>query len=86
MIEIKAHQIYGFLDYILNNSLNLFRSPVAMGYTRGHFCALIPPEPDPVGVGAGALPPPSSPQAAASNYLPLVNSDREVLPLHFTSR
>jgi len=57
-----------------------------MGYTRGHFCALIPPEPEAVGVGAGALPPPSSPQAAASNYLPLVNSDREVLPLHFTSR
>ena len=21
------------------------RSPIALGYTRGHFCALVPPEP-----------------------------------------
>ena len=36
------------------------RSPIALGYTRGHFCALVPPEPVSVGTvghgsGAGAL-------------------------------
>ena len=62
-----------------------YRTPLALGYTRGHFCALIPPEPTAVGgMGAGAMPP--SPPQAACNYLPLVTSEREVLPLHFTSR
>jgi len=62
-----------------------YRTPLALGYTRGHFCALIPPEPTAVGgIGAGAMPP--SPPQAACNYLPLVTSEREVLPLHFTSR
>ena len=36
------------------------RSPIALGYTRGHFCALVPPEPVSAGTvghgsGAGAL-------------------------------
>ena len=36
------------------------RSPIALGYTRGHFCALVPPEPVTAGTvghgsGAGAL-------------------------------
>jgi len=61
-----------------------YRSPVALGYTRGHFCALLPPEPD-TGRLLGAARAPS-PQSASCNYLPLVNSDREILPLHFTSR
>ena len=33
------------------------RSPIALGYTRGHFCALVPPEPvsaGTVGLGSGA--------------------------------
>jgi len=62
-----------------------YRSPIALGYTRGHFCALVPPEPDLGcgGAGGGAAPPTPTPLCA---YLPLVNREREVLPLHFTSR
>jgi len=61
------------------------RSPIALGYTRGHFCALVPPEPDPGcggGAGGGAAPPPA-PQCC---YLPLVGRDLSPLPLHFLSR
>ena len=58
-----------------------------MGYTRGHFCALVPPEPDPGcggGAGGGAAPPSSNnPQCC---YLPLVSRDLAPLPLHFLSR
>lgn len=62
-----------------------YRSPIALGYTRGHFCALVPPEPDIGcgGAGGGAAPP--TPQAKCA-YLPLMTREREVLPLHFTSR
>jgi len=62
-----------------------YRSPIALGYTRGHFCALVPPEPDPGcgGAGGGAAPPSSQTVCA---YLPLVTREREMLPLHFTSR
>ncbi len=62
-----------------------FRSPIALGYTRGHFCALVPPEPDPGcggGAGGGAAPPPA-PQCC---YLPLVGRDLAPLPLHFLAR
>jgi len=62
-----------------------YRSPIALGYTRGHFCALVPPEPDPGcggGAGGGAAPPPA-PQCC---YLPLVGRDLSPLPLHFLSR
>ena len=68
-------------------SFNVFiRSPIALGYTRGHFCALVPPEPDLGcgGAGGGAAPPTPPPTLCA--YLPLVNHEREILPLHFTSR
>lgn len=63
-----------------------YRSPIALGYTRGHFCALVPPEPDLGcgGAGGGAAPPTPPPTLCA--YLPLVNHEREILPLHFTSR
>lgn len=62
-----------------------YRSPIALGYTRGHFCALVPPEPDPGcggGAGGGAAPPPA-PQCC---YLPLVGRDLAPLPLHFLAR
>ena len=48
------------------------RSPVALGYTRGHFCALVPPEPVSVstvghGGGAGALLGASNPDYLTNN-------------------
>lgn len=65
-----------------------YRSPIALGYTRGHFTALVPPEPDPVcaGGGAGAAPPQDSPSPASFNYLPLMTRDRELLPIHFLTK
>ncbi len=62
------------------------RSPIALGYTRGHFCALVPPEPSvassAVHSGAGAS---SSSHDGKSTFLPLVTSDLKPLPVHFLS-
>ena len=61
------------------------RSPIALGYTRGHFCALVPPEPDLGCGGAGGGAAPLTPPNVCA-YLPLVSREQEMLPLHFTSR
>ena len=51
------------------------RSPVALGYTRGHFCALVPPEPVLPGTvghgggGAGALLGASNPEYSLNTGL-----------------
>jgi ubiquitin thioesterase ZRANB1 len=59
------------------------KSPVALGYTRGHVSALVPIEPD------------SSPETAANDlnqdslqvtFLPLMDHDRKILPVHFTTQ
>lgn len=68
------------------------RSPIALGYTRGHFTALVPIEPYPssripplvphagVGVGGvGAMPP------MQTTFMPLMDRDRKLLPIHFLS-
>lgn len=53
------------------------RSPIALGYTRGHFSALVPTESY------------SSRLEASSNdeedvtFLPLMDSDMKLLPIHF---
>ena len=55
------------------------RSPISLGYTRGHFCALVPPEPvtNCGGAGGGAeLPPSDSQYTAKSAFLPLMTKDR----------
>ncbi|XP_023339439.1 ubiquitin thioesterase trabid [Eurytemora carolleeae] len=62
-----------------------YRSPIALGYTRGHFCALVPPEPDLSCGGAGGGAAPLTPPTVCA-YLPLVSREQEMLPLHFTSR
>lgn len=57
------------------------RSPLSLGYTRGHFSALVPIEPY------------SSPETGANNlsnqenlqvtFLPLMDHNRKLLPVHF---
>lgn len=46
------------------------RCPIALGYTRGHFSALVPVEP-------------SSNMRPRASLLPLVDRDRKPLPIHF---
>ena len=56
-----------------------YRSPMALGYTRGHFCALVPPEPVTAcgGAGGGAeLPSCDSHNSNKSAFLPLMTKDR----------
>lgn len=66
-----------------------YRSPLVLGYTRGHFCALVPPEPVTAcgGAGGGAeLPPSDSQDTAKSAFLPLMTKDRKILPVHFLNK
>ena len=66
---------------LLWDSSFCYRSPLALGYTRGHFCALVPPEPvSPCGgAGGGAEPPSSDSQnSGKSAFLPLMTKDRSV--------
>uniref|UniRef100_T1IIP4 ubiquitinyl hydrolase 1 n=1 Tax=Strigamia maritima TaxID=126957 RepID=T1IIP4_STRMM len=59
-----------------------WKTPISLGYTRGHFCALVPTEPDSSdNLGAGA-------NIHASDdlqviFLPLMTSDFKLLPVHF---
>lgn len=60
------------------------RTPIALGYTRGHFSALVPLEPysrldtrpstQHSNIGADQL---------QSTFLPLMDRDRKLLPIHF---
>eukprot|EP00094_Tigriopus_californicus_P012046 TCALIF_11640-PA protein Name:"Similar to trbd Ubiquitin thioesterase trabid (Drosophila melanogaster)" AED:0.02 eAED:0.02 QI:329/0.66/0.71/1/0.66/0.71/7/910/860 len=58
------------------------RSPIALGYTRGHFSALIPPEPSSCVSHPGAAASSSTDDVKAC-FLPLMTYDRKVLPVHF---
>ena len=63
-----------------------WKSPIALGYTRGHFSALVPIEPDnsDAHIGAGA-----NIRATDDSeiiYLPLVTSENKLLRLHFLSQ
>lgn len=64
-----------------------WKSPIALGYTRGHFSALVPMEPEPepeVITGAGANP--RDPDDLQVTFLPLMTADRQLLPLHFLTQ
>ncbi|CAN7990461.1 unnamed protein product, partial [Ixodes hexagonus] len=62
-----------------------WKSPIALGYTRGHFSALVPMEPEAeVLGGAGALP--RDPEDLEVAFLPLMTADRQLLPLHFLTQ
>lgn len=60
------------------------RSPIALGYTRGHFCALVAPEPSFSSPGGAAA---QASDDYKATFLPLTgqNSSR-LLPLPFLSR
>ena len=68
---------------LLWDSSFCWKSPIALGYTRGHFSALVAIEPEPSDdqIGAGA-----NFRSNDDNeviYLPLVTSEHQLLPLHF---
>lgn len=57
---------------------------MALGYTRGHFSALVPMEMDlDDGIGAGANTDSSDEEQVA--YLPLVDCEGNLLQVHFLS-
>ena len=64
-----------------------YRSPLTLGYTRGHFCALVPPEPVSAcnGAGGGAELPGTDP-VFKSAFLPLMTKDLKTLPVHFLNK
>jgi len=71
---------------LLWDSSFCYRNPLSLGYTRGHFCALVPPEPvnNCAGAGGGAeLPELSENHHSKSAFLPLMTKDRKILPVHF---
>lgn len=60
------------------------KSPIALGYTRGHFSALVPMEPDtPDNLGAGAILDAGESQVV---FLPLMTHDAKLLPVHFITQ
>ncbi|UYV75778.1 ZRANB1 [Cordylochernes scorpioides] len=67
-----------------------WKSPISLGYTRGHFSALVPMEPDPGGGGAGLGEVAGAPtgRAAALDvvFLPLMTADHHLLPIHFLTQ
>lgn len=61
-----------------------WKSPIALGYTRGHFSALVAMENDGYGNrGAGANL--NTDDDVTITFLPLVDSERKLLHIHFLS-
>lgn len=61
-----------------------WKSPIALGYTRGHFSALVAMENDGYdnrGAGANL----NTDDDVTVTFLPLVDSDRKLLHIHFLS-
>lgn len=55
------------------------KSPIALGYTRGHFSALVPTEPY-SRIDA------ARDESEHVTYLPLVDSEQKLLPIHFLNQ
>ncbi|XP_037068905.1 ubiquitin thioesterase ZRANB1-like [Pollicipes pollicipes] len=61
------------------------KSPICLGYTRGHFSALLPAMPPTSHItGAGADQ--HSPEAGGVVFFPLMTHDGKLLPVHFVTR
>ncbi|XP_050396269.1 ubiquitin thioesterase zranb1 [Patella vulgata] len=61
-----------------------WKTPISLGYTRGHFSALVPMEMDTDdNIGAGANT--NNTEDTQIAYLPLVDSDGKLLSVHFLS-
>lgn len=56
------------------------KTPIALGYTRGHFSALVPLEPY---SRLDSRPTSQNPDQMQSTFLPLMDRDRKLLPIHF---
>ncbi|XP_017771846.1 PREDICTED: ubiquitin thioesterase trabid isoform X2 [Nicrophorus vespilloides] len=56
------------------------RTPIALGYTRGHFSALVPLEPY---SRLDTRPSTQQTDQLQSTFLPLMDRDRKILPIHF---
>ncbi|KAJ8686660.1 hypothetical protein QAD02_022454 [Eretmocerus hayati] len=71
------------------------RSPIALGYTRGHFTALVPIEPysssripalaGSVSVVGGGTSPIQHQIQMQTTFMPLMDRERKLLPIHFLS-
>ncbi len=61
-----------------------WKTPITLGYTRGHFSALVPMQVDTdLGAGAGANMDTNDENQVV--YLPLTDSEGKLLPVHFLS-
>ncbi|MCL4122171.1 UNVERIFIED_CONTAM: hypothetical protein GTU68_017319 [Idotea baltica] len=72
-----------YLPLLWDNSF-CWKSPLALGYTRGHFSALVPMEPESINnIGAGAILDTGDHQIV---FLPLMTHDAKLLPVHFLTQ
>ncbi|XP_077407323.1 ubiquitin thioesterase ZRANB1 [Vanacampus margaritifer] len=62
-----------------------WKSPIALGYTRGHFSALVAMENDGYGDNRGAGANLNTDDDVTVTFLPLVDSERKLLHIHFLS-
>ncbi|XP_061412191.1 ubiquitin thioesterase ZRANB1 [Lethenteron reissneri] len=69
-----------------------WKSPIALGYTRGHFSALVPMESEGyvspgagANIGGGGGGGGGGEDEGTVTFLPLVDSERKLLPVHFLS-
>ncbi|KAG1684924.1 Ubiquitin thioesterase zranb1-B [Nymphon striatum] len=63
-----------------------WKTPVALGYTRGHFSALVPVQPDSIeedSLGATGINIHCTNEDLQVLFLPLMTNDRNILPIHF---
>ena len=81
-----ASKLGVYLPLLWDSSL-CWKWPIALGYTRGHFSALVPEEPhcDPL-LRASAAQLDTDGVNARCTYLPLQTVDGNLLPIHFLSQ
>ncbi|XP_039264340.1 ubiquitin thioesterase ZRANB1-like [Styela clava] len=72
-----------YLPFLWERSF-CWKSPIALGYTRGHFTALVPMENDSRDAYSSRTLDSCS-EPALCTYLPLMDCERKLLPIHFTS-
>ena len=85
---IKYIHVYIFISGVYLPSLwergFCWKSPLTLGYTRGHFSALVTMEmPTDETICAGADADVDNPEDDQVAYLPLVDKDGHLLPIHF---
>ena len=82
--HVSRNCVTGVYIPFLWDSSFCWKSPISLGYTRGHFSALVPMETDlDKNIGAGAMP---DNKEEKRFYLPLIDKDGIPLPLHFLTQ